>query len=125
MTSAHPFLMFQGQCAQALDFYATTLPGAAVLARQDKPDGTIAMARLQVAGLEIMLNDSPPVHDFDFTPSSSIFITVDTPDAVDPLAKALEADGGKFLMPPGDYGFSPRFAWVQDRFGVSWQISAA
>ena len=81
------------------------------------------MARLSIAGLEIMANDSPPVHDFDFTPSSSTFLTVEGPDQVDALAAAL-GEGGKALMPPDDYGFSRRFAWVQDHFGVSWQINA-
>lgn len=125
MIAAVPFLMFQGRCEEALTFYAATVPETRITALDHKPDGTVAMARLSVAGLEVMANDSPPVHDFDFTPSTSVFLTVDGPEAVDPLARALEADGGKFLMPPDDYGFSKRFAWVQDRFGVSWQITAA
>jgi predicted 3-demethylubiquinone-9 3-methyltransferase (glyoxalase superfamily) len=123
ITAAAPFLMFQGQCEDALTFYAATIPGARITALDRKPDGTVAVARLSVAGLEIMANDSPPVHDFDFTPSTSIFLTVDGPEDVDSLAKAL-GEGGKALMPPDDYGFSRRFGWVQDRFGVSWQIDA-
>ena len=80
------------------------------------------MARLSIAGLEIMANDSPPVHAFDFTPSTSTFLTVDAAEDVDALAKAL-GEGGRLLMPPDDYGFSRRFGWAQDRFGVSWQIN--
>ena len=80
------------------------------------------MARLALPGLEIMANDSPPVHDFDFTPSTSTFLTVESAETVDALAVAL-SPGGKLLMPADDYGFSRRFAWVQDRFGVSWQIN--
>jgi predicted 3-demethylubiquinone-9 3-methyltransferase (glyoxalase superfamily) len=122
ITAAAPFLMFQGRCEEALTFYAATLPGARVAAMDRKPDGTVATARLDVAGLEIMANDSPPVHDFDFTPSTSIFLTVETPEGVDALTAAL-GEGGKLLMPAGDYGFSRRFGWAQDRFGVSWQIN--
>jgi len=122
ITAAAPFLMFQGHCEEALTFYAAAVPGARVAALERKPDGTVAMARLAVAGLEILANDSPPVHDFDFTPSSSTFLTVEEAEEVDALAAALGA-GGRALMPPGDYGFSKRFAWVQDRFGVSWQIN--
>lgn len=125
MTTAAPFLMFTGQCEEALTFYAATLPDTRIVSLDQKPDGTVAMARLSVAGLEIMANDSPPVHAFTFTPSTSTFLGLDDPDAVDALARALEADGGKCLMPPDNYGFSRRFAWVQDRFGVSWQINAA
>lgn len=122
ITAAAPFLMFQGRCEEALTFYAATLPEARIVSLDRKPDGTVAMARLSVAGLEIMANDSPPIHAFDFTPSSSTFLTVDGPGAVDALAGAL-GKGGKPLMPPDDYGFSRRFAWVQDPFGVSWQIN--
>lgn len=122
--TAAPFLMFQGRCEEALELYVSALPNASLLSMDKKPDGTIAMARFPVGGLEIMANDSPPVHDFDFAPSTSMFLTVDEPHSVDTLAARLEADG-KALMPAGDYGFSKRFAWVQDRFGVSWQINAA
>ncbi len=122
ITSAAPFLMFQGRCEEALTFYAEALPGCRIASLDRKPDGTVAMARLALPGLEIMANDSPPVHDFDFTPSTSTFLTVDSAADVDGLAAALVA-GGKPLMPPDDYGFSRRFAWVQDRFGVSWQIN--
>ena len=122
ITAAAPFLMFQGRCEEALTFYAGALPGARIAALDRKPDGTVAMARLSVGGLEIMANDSPPVHDFDFTPSTSIFLTVDEAGEVDALAAAL-GDGGRMLMPPDDYGFSRRFGWAQDRFGGSWQIN--
>lgn len=122
ITTAAPFLMFQGRCEEALTFYAATIPGARIVSLDKKPDGTVAMARLSVAGLEIMANDSPPVHDFDFTPSTSTFLIVDSPGDVDSLASAL-GEGGKLHMPPDNYGFSRRFGWAQDRFGVSWQIN--
>ena len=122
ITSAAPFLMFQGRCEEALTFYAEALPGCRIASPDKKPDGTVAMARLALPGLEIMANDSPPVHDFDFTPSTSTFLTVESAETVDALVVAL-SPGGKLLMPADDYGFSRRFAWVQDRFGVSWQIN--
>jgi predicted 3-demethylubiquinone-9 3-methyltransferase (glyoxalase superfamily) len=124
ITAAHPFLMLQGQGREALDFYAATVPGLTVTMLEPAPDGTVARARFAIAGLEVMAFDSPPVHDFSFTPSTSIFLSVDGPEAVDPLADAL-AEGGKVLMGADAYPFAARYAWVQDRFGVSWQISAA
>jgi predicted 3-demethylubiquinone-9 3-methyltransferase (glyoxalase superfamily) len=123
IAAAAPFLMFQGRCEEALTFYAAAVPGARIVTLDRKPDGQVAMARMAIAGLEIMANDSPPVHDFDFTPSTSTFLSVESADEVDALAAALAADGGSALMPAGDYGFSRRFAWVKDRFGPSWQIN--
>lgn len=122
ITAAAPFLMFQGRCEEALTFYAATLPGCRIVSLERKPDGTVAMARLSIGGLEILANDSPPVHDFDFTPSTSTFLTVESAEEVDRLTAALGEDG-KVLMPANDYGFSQRFGWAQDRFGVSWQIN--
>ena len=122
ITAAAPFLMFQGRCEEALTFYAATLPGCRIVSVDRKPDGTVAMARLSIGGLEILANDSPPVHDFDFTPSTSTFLTVESAEEVDRLTAALSEDG-KVLMPANDYGFSQRFGWAQDRFGVSWQIN--
>jgi predicted 3-demethylubiquinone-9 3-methyltransferase (glyoxalase superfamily) len=122
ITAAAPFLMFQGDCEEALTLYTRVIPGAVVAALHKGPDGKVAMARLSIAGLEIMANDSPPVHAFTFTPSTSTFLTVETEAQVDALAEAL-GEGGKTMMPAGAYGFSKRFAWVNDRYGVSWQIN--
>lgn len=124
-TRANPFLMFTGRAGEALASYAETLPDARIVTLERTPDGSgVAVGRLAVGDLEIMAFDSPPVHDFDFTPSMSIFVAVEMPEAVDRLADAM-AEGGKVMMPTGEYPFAKRYAWIQDRFGVSWQISAA
>lgn len=122
ITAAHPFLMFQGQCEEALTFYAATIPGARIVSLDKKPDATVAMARLAIGGLEVLANDSPPVHAFSFTPSTSTFLIVDKAEDVDALISAL-GEGGKLHMPPDNYGFSQRFGWAEDRFGVSWQVN--
>jgi predicted 3-demethylubiquinone-9 3-methyltransferase (glyoxalase superfamily) len=84
--------------------------------------GQIAMARIRIGGLEIMLNDSPPVHDFTFTPSTSTFVECDDEAQLRRLTEAL-GEGGKVMMPIDAYGFSTLFTWVADRFGVSWQLN--
>jgi predicted 3-demethylubiquinone-9 3-methyltransferase (glyoxalase superfamily) len=53
-----------------------------------------------------------------------VWIETDSEDEIERLYAAL-ADGGSPLMPLGDYGFSRSFGWVNDRFGVSWQLSLA
>ena len=69
-----------------------------------------------------MCIDSNIKHEFDFTPSFSIFITCDTEEETDHLYEKL-LKGGHPLMPIGNYGFSKKFGWVNDRYGVSWQIN--
>lgn len=129
MTKATPFLMFQGGAAQsALDLYLATFPDSRVLhveryaAGDPGPEGTIKVARFEVCGQSFMCSDSPVKHDFDFTPSSSIFVEFDAVEVLDRIFAVL-AEGGRVYMPLGDYGFSRRFGWVSDRFGVSWQLS--
>lgn len=85
-------------------------------------EGTVAMARFRLAGSELTCIDSPVAHDFDFTPAMSLF--VDCADEAElERVHALLVAGGQELMPLGDYGFSTRFGWVNDRFGVSWQLN--
>jgi predicted 3-demethylubiquinone-9 3-methyltransferase (glyoxalase superfamily) len=127
--SVHPFLMFQdGQGVAALDFYRGVFPEMTVerldLYGPDAPgpEGTIHRAEFTIAGQTVLASDSFVRHAFDFTPSFSFFVQCGSDDAVTALADRLK-DGGTEMMPAGDYGFSKRFAWVSDRFGVSWQIN--
>lgn len=129
MTTATPFLMFQGGVAQAaLDLYLATFPNSRVVhverygAGEQGPEGTIKVARFEVCGQAFLCSDSPVKHDFDFTPSSSIFVAFESGEVLERIFAVL-AEGGRIYMPLGDYGFSPRFGWVSDRFGVSWQLN--
>jgi predicted 3-demethylubiquinone-9 3-methyltransferase (glyoxalase superfamily) len=69
-----------------------------------------------------MVHDSFIAHGFDFTPSWSFFLDCDGRDEFDRLF-AILSEGGGVLMPPDDYGWSTRFAWVSDRFGIAWQLN--
>jgi predicted 3-demethylubiquinone-9 3-methyltransferase (glyoxalase superfamily) len=123
---ATPFLMFQGEARDALALYSKAFADFEQLLLQEHAEGPqtgqIAMARIRIGGLEIMLYDSPPVHDFTFTPSTSTFIDCDNEAQLRALAAEL-GDGGKVMMPIDGYGFSTLFTWVADRFGVSWQLN--
>lgn len=129
MSTAAPFLMFQGDAQAAIDLYTATLPGTRVLEMRRHPSptsngGTVMLARVAICGREFLFSDSPPVHAFTFTPASSIFVECDSDQELERLFAALAAGGG-VLMPLGDYGFSRRFGWLNDRFGVSWQLNLA
>jgi predicted 3-demethylubiquinone-9 3-methyltransferase (glyoxalase superfamily) len=124
-----PFLMFQnGDAEEAMTFYVSLFDDAKVvnLARfqpgEPGPEGKIKHATFTLAGLEYMCIDSDSSHAFTFTPSMSIYVACDTEEEIDRLYTAL-AEGGGQLMPLGSYGFSTKFGWVNDRFGVSWQLN--
>lgn len=127
-TSVTPFLMFQGRAEEALGFYAGLFPDGALAdvvryaEGEQGPAGGLKTARLTVGGQSLMIFDSPMPHAFTFTPSFSLFVSCTAEEELDRLFAAL-ADGGGVMMPPGAYGFSRKFAWVNDRFGVSWQLN--
>lgn len=126
---ATPFLMFQGEKAEAaMDLYVSLFPGAAIedIERYGPEgpgaEGSVKVARCRIAGQQVMCIDSPVPHAFDFTPSFSFFIDCESEEEIDRLAAAL-GEGGEVLMPLDDYGFSRKFTWLNDRFGVSWQVN--
>lgn len=128
MTDATPFLMFEGRAEQALDFYVATIPESRIQhidrygAGEPGPEGSVRLARAVVAGLPILASDSFVHHGFTFTPSISFMLRCEEEGELDRLTAVL-AEGGGVLMAPGNYGFSRKFAWVNDRFGVSWQVN--
>ena len=131
MTTARPFFMFQGGSAQAaLDLYFATFPDSHIVRieryAQDEPGpvGTIKVAVFTLCGREFMCSDSPIKHGFSFTPSSSTFVEFDSESELERVFSIL-SEGGQILMPLDNYGFSQRFGWVNDRFGVSWQLNLA
>jgi predicted 3-demethylubiquinone-9 3-methyltransferase (glyoxalase superfamily) len=82
----------------------------------------VKRAEFVLAGQRFLCIDSPIAHDFEFTPSFSIFVDCDDSAELEAKFEALAA-GGEVLMPLGAYGFSAGFAWINDRFGVSWQLN--
>jgi len=126
-----PFLMFQGGVAEeAITFYTSLFDDGQVLdiARygpgQPGPEGTVMRASFALAGQSFFCSDSPVRHGFDFTPSMSIWVEAESEAELERLFAAL-GEGGGVLMPLDNYGFSTRFGWVNDRFGVSWQLNLA
>lgn len=128
MASLLPFLMFEGAANDAIALYLSVVPDSAVEAMDcygpegPGPDGTVRLARVRLASQAVLFSDSPIPHHFHFTPSTSLYVTCDSESQQSELAGTLATDG-KWLMPLDDYGFSQRFGWLEDRFGVSWQIN--
>ncbi len=129
MSSMQPFLMFQGGTAEAaMNLYVSLFDDGEILGitrwqkGEQGAEGSIKLAGFRAAGQKVRASDSPVSHAFDFTPSWSFFVDCDSAGQQERLFAGL-SNGGEVLMPPDDYGFSRRFAWVVDRFGVSWQLN--
>jgi len=71
-----------------------------------------------------MCSDSPIEHRFSFTPSFFTFVEFDSPEDLERVF-AILSEGSEALMPLDNYGFSQKFGWVNDRFGVSCQLNLA
>ncbi|MDF0725707.1 VOC family protein [Cytobacillus sp. S13-E01] len=129
MEKVTPFLMFQeGKAEEAMNFYTSLIEDSAITnivrygANESGDEGTVMQATFTLNGQEFMCIDSNIKHQFSFTPSFSIFVTCNTEEELDNLYQKL-IEGGQALMPIGDYGFSKKFGWLNDRYGVSWQLN--
>lgn len=115
MQKITPFLWFDNQAEEAMSFYVSIFKNSKILRlrRYGKegpgPEGALMTGTFQLEGQEFMaLNGGP---HFSFTPAISLFVSCKTQEEVDELWDKLGAGGA-----PNQCG------WVQDRFGLSWQI---
>lgn len=111
-----PQLMFHGGFDDAVELWREAFPGLVLEALGQ------GRACITIAGQALYLFDSPVKHGFGFTPAISLMVET-TAAEVDRTA-AILGEGGEVLMPLDAYDFSPRFTWLSDRFGVSWQLLA-
>lgn len=128
MQNVTPFLMFEGNAEEAMNTYTSLFEDSSITSitryGPDGPgaEGSVIQATFTLKGQSFMCIDSHVKHAFTFTPSFSIFVNCDTEEELQRLYDSLSA-GGKVLMPLGSYGFSRKFGWLNDVFGVSWQIN--
>lgn len=123
-----PFLMFTGQAEEAMKFYTTLFQNSEVTslsrygANQEGAEGSVRHGSFTLNGQEFMAIDSNIEHGFTFTPSISIYVRCQSEAEIDNAFSKL-SEGGQVLMPLDHYPFSKKFAWVADKYGVSWQLS--
>ncbi len=123
------FLTFQDNNAEkAMNFYVELFDNSKItnLQRWGKEgpgeEGKIMHATFDLNGNLFMCSDSPPVHNWDFTPAVSNYIDCKNESELERLFSKL-SENGNITMPLNNYGFSQRFGWVIDQFGVSWQLN--
>jgi predicted 3-demethylubiquinone-9 3-methyltransferase (glyoxalase superfamily) len=129
MGKVTPFLMFEdGKAEEVMNYYVSIIDDSEITsivrygANESGDEGTVMQAIFSLKGQEFMCIDSNVKHQFTFTPSFSIFVTCDSEEEINNIYEKL-LEGGKALMPIGDYGFSQKFGWLNDRYGVSWQLN--
>lgn len=128
MQKITPFLWFNDQVEEAAHFYTSVFQNSGIdsVNRMGDdvpgPKGKVMTVTFHLAGLAFMgLNGGP---EYSFTPAISFFVSCETREEIDVLWAKL-SEGGTALMELGPYPFSEKFGWLQDKYGVSWQLSLA
>ncbi len=138
MKNINPFLWFDDGVEEAVNFYVSSFASAFETSRKEKETNISATSRygdamphlkgkvmtvnFKLLGEEFIALNGGPVKDFTFNPSFSFFVSCKTEDEVNKLFKKI-SDGGEIRMPLDKYPFSERFAWLDDKYGISWQIN--
>lgn len=124
-----PHLWYDGAAEEAAALYASLIPDSALGAvtcygkggfeQHGQPEGSAMTQEATLGGTRIVALNGGPM--FRFTPAISLFVTL--PDRAD-VDRAWEGliDGGSALMPLDAYPWAPRYGWVADRWGLTWQI---
>jgi predicted 3-demethylubiquinone-9 3-methyltransferase (glyoxalase superfamily) len=125
MQTIIPHLWFDTQAREASDFYAAVFDDSRVknvTTLDGTPSGSVDMVDVEICGQDFLFLAAGPL--FRFNPSISFLVSCATEAEVDALWRSL-SEGGTALMELGEYPFSRRYGWLQDRFGVSWQLMFA
>ena len=123
-----PHLWFDKEAKEAAEFYTSTFPDSKltnITTIHNTPSGDCDIVSFELWGYRLMAISAGPL--FKFNPSISFMVNFDPAqdkDAktrIDKMCEKLSA-GGNILMPLDKYPFSERYGWVQDRYGLSWQV---
>lgn len=110
MKKITPFLWFDTQAEEAMNFYASIFKNSKVGDINRGPDGKVFSVNFQLEGQDFIALNAGPV--FKFNESISFFVDCEDQSEVDNYWNKLTADGGEESM----------CGWLKDKFGLSWQI---
>jgi predicted 3-demethylubiquinone-9 3-methyltransferase (glyoxalase superfamily) len=126
MQKITPHLWFDKEAKDAARFYTSVFGAVGKESKvknattiHDTPSGTVDIVTIELLGQEFTLISAGPL--FKFNPSVSFLVACNTKDEVDALWKEL-SERGTALMPLGEYPFSEKYGWTQDKYGLSWQV---
>lgn len=109
MQKITPFLWFDNNLEEAIQFYSSIFNDAKITSLMPGPGGQVMGASFQLAGQEFMALNGGPM--FKFTEAISFFVSCDTQEEIDEKWEKLSAGGA-----------TSRCGWLKDKFGLSWQI---
>jgi predicted 3-demethylubiquinone-9 3-methyltransferase (glyoxalase superfamily) len=110
MQKITPFLWFDGNAVEAMEFYLSVFKNSTKKAIMPGPDGSVMGVTFELEGLEFQGLNAGPM--FKFNEAVSFFVKSDTQEEIDYYWEKLTADGGEESM----------CGWLKDKFGLSWQI---
>ena len=128
MQKITPHLWFDKEAREAAEFYTSLFPDSKVTSittLHDTPSGDTDIVSFELADQPFMAISAGPL--FKFNPSVSFVVNFDPSrdrnarENIDALWERL-SQGGTTLMPLDKYPFSERYGWVQDKYGLSWQL---
>ena len=122
MEKITPHLWFDNNAEEAANFYTSIFKNSKiknVTTLHNTPSGTVEIFTIELLGQEFILINAGPL--FKFNPSVSFLVVCNTKEEVDQLWGNL-SNGGMALMELGEYPFSEKYGWVQDKYGLSWQV---
>lgn len=110
MKKITPFLWFDTQAEEAMNFYVSIFKNSKVLGVTPGPDGRAMSVSFELEGQELIALNAGP--QFKFNEAISLFVDCETQAEVDELWEKLTANGGEESM----------CGWLKDKYGLSWQI---
>ncbi len=122
MEKITPHLWFDNNAEEAAKFYTSIFKDSKIknmITLHNTPSGTVDIFTVDLLGQEFTLITAGPL--FKFNPSVSFLVVCTTKEEVDELWGNL-SEGGIALMELGEYPFSEKYGWVQDKYGLSWQV---
>lgn len=118
-----PFLWFEDSAEEAIDFYVAIFNNSRVISinryEEGPLKGKVKAGEFELEGQQFIAMDGGP--EFTFTPAVSFFVSCASEVGLDHYYTQL-SEGGSVLRPLNKYPFGEKFAWVTDKYGISWQL---
>lgn len=120
---------YAGKTEEAITFYVSLFKNSKVdhivhykADEYGGDEGMVKLATFTLDGQRYMAAENTEKHEWGPSPAVSIYIQCDDEDEIDKVYKKL-SEGGKERIPLDNYGFSKKYGWVDDKYGVSWQLN--